>query len=607
MNRLIWILIISCFFCFLFAEERDSLFYAEPCEGFLPLTITLHHEYAGYVDEYYPLGYRFTNTLTGDITEVIFTDQDIQVTLDKSGYYNVGFYSLYPIINGDYYEWETLEEINNYIRIKGVSFDISDIAGSIPHIVNVNSFCELDDTAIYNWDFDNDQVVDSQEPNPVFTYNTPGEFTINLQVQAGEESFNSESYQIIKVTEPFLDLPYQFSIPFTDNFLSQEENREISLIDYNLDGEDDFYIKVTKQPNKFLTIVTKENEILFQEDIDNHQHLDITVYNDNIYRTFYSEGVFTVTNMTTQQSNSIAIDLPEDDVFDVGTFITDSGSIYFCVGLINNYEPYSYNSKTSIYELVDTQLIPVGEVEFGGYRFLKNNITSRVFYWGDPDGNPIYSYIYHKISDIGNITPIGNSGVFTYVNSTNTYVFDNQSSTISNYYYNDTEMLVRFSGNDFNLSSMSQEVLLYHTTDLVPFYTLTSNEQLIVFVRNNDQLDVYTDGSDFVPVSEEYINPVISNNTLSNYPNPFNNSGHNRNAFTTISFELAEQSDGSLSVFNLKGQMIKKWDLVNLSKGENSIIWDGKDNHSNSVPSGIYFYQLRTSDTVQTKKMMLIK
>ena len=112
---------------------------------------------------------------------------------------------------------------------------------------------------------------------------------------------------------------------------------------------------------------------------------------------------------------------------------------------------------------------------------------------------------------------------------------------------------------------------------------------------------------EYQDVSSDDQEEVVGSYQLSAYPNPFNNSGHNRNAFTTISFELAEQSNGSLSVFNLKGQMIKKWDLVNLSKGENSIIWDGKDSNSNSVPSGIYFYQLRTSDTVQTKKMMLIK
>ena len=49
--------------------------------------------------------------------------------------------------------------------------------------------------------------------------------------------------------------------------------------------------------------------------------------------------------------------------------------------------------------------------------------------------------------------------------------------------------------------------------------------------------------------------------------------------------------------------------LVNEEKlpGNYNIIWDGKDNSGREVSSGIYFYQLKTKDYTDTKKMVLVR
>jgi flagellar hook assembly protein FlgD len=89
-----------------------------------------------------------------------------------------------------------------------------------------------------------------------------------------------------------------------------------------------------------------------------------------------------------------------------------------------------------------------------------------------------------------------------------------------------------------------------------------------------------------------------------NYPNPFNPS-------TKIIFNIPYQGSMNdvidLSVFNLKGQKITT--LVNsvLSAGSYRVDWDGKNNLGNPVPSGIYFYILRTASFQTTRKMMLIR
>lgn len=86
---------------------------------------------------------------------------------------------------------------------------------------------------------------------------------------------------------------------------------------------------------------------------------------------------------------------------------------------------------------------------------------------------------------------------------------------------------------------------------------------------------------------------------LGNYPNPFNPE-------TTISFSLtAEDAQNAvLEIYNLKGQLIQTYELA---RGQNQIIWDGKNSNDLPVTSGIYFYQLRAGDYSAMKKMILLQ
>lgn len=43
------------------------------------------------------------------------------------------------------------------------------------------------------------------------------------------------------------------------------------------------------------------------------------------------------------------------------------------------------------------------------------------------------------------------------------------------------------------------------------------------------------------------------------------------------------------------------------TQGEHSISWNGIDNSGNKVGGGLYLYQVKTGDFVQTKKMVLVK
>jgi len=44
-----------------------------------------------------------------------------------------------------------------------------------------------------------------------------------------------------------------------------------------------------------------------------------------------------------------------------------------------------------------------------------------------------------------------------------------------------------------------------------------------------------------------------------------------------------------------------------LSAGQHSVVWDGRDGNNLPVGSGIYFYKLKTDNFEKTRKMILMK
>ncbi len=108
--------------------------------------------------------------------------------------------------------------------------------------------------------------------------------------------------------------------------------------------------------------------------------------------------------------------------------------------------------------------------------------------------------------------------------------------------------------------------------------------------------------SNSVPAEDIIIDsPQSSFATLySAYPNPFNPS-------TTISFDLKNHEEVKINIYNIKGHLVKR--LVNkvYDKGRYSVIWDGKDSQGTPCGNGIYFFQMLTDNTIQTKKMIMMK
>jgi flagellar hook assembly protein FlgD len=84
------------------------------------------------------------------------------------------------------------------------------------------------------------------------------------------------------------------------------------------------------------------------------------------------------------------------------------------------------------------------------------------------------------------------------------------------------------------------------------------------------------------------------------YPNPFNPT-------TAISYQLPEESEVELIIYNIKGQLIKTLSNELKPAGDHSVIWDSRDYNQKPVSSGIYFYKLKAGDFQRVRKMILLR
>lgn len=85
-----------------------------------------------------------------------------------------------------------------------------------------------------------------------------------------------------------------------------------------------------------------------------------------------------------------------------------------------------------------------------------------------------------------------------------------------------------------------------------------------------------------------------------NHPNPFNSS-------TMISFYLPKSTQISLHIFDSLGRLIYTFVDQRLPQGSYNFVWNGINNEGMPMPSGLYFYKLKTLEFNSVRKLLLIK
>ena len=92
---------------------------------------------------------------------------------------------------------------------------------------------------------------------------------------------------------------------------------------------------------------------------------------------------------------------------------------------------------------------------------------------------------------------------------------------------------------------------------------------------------------------------------LPNYPNPFNPE-------TWIPYQLAEPTEVTISIYTADGKLVRILQLGNQYAGlyqsrSRAAYWDGKNENSEAVASGVYFYTLAAGDFTATRRMLILK
>jgi endonuclease I len=93
--------------------------------------------------------------------------------------------------------------------------------------------------------------------------------------------------------------------------------------------------------------------------------------------------------------------------------------------------------------------------------------------------------------------------------------------------------------------------------------------------------------------------PIITGLT-SVYPNPFNPE-------TRVEFSVKDETKVLITVFNVKGQLIKTLVDRNVIPGKHYAVWDGKDGNNKSCGSGVYLIKMDAGNKSSAKRAILLK
>jgi hypothetical protein len=111
-------------------------------------------------------------------------------------------------------------------------------------------------------------------------------------------------------------------------------------------------------------------------------------------------------------------------------------------------------------------------------------------------------------------------------------------------------------------------------------------------------------------VERAYLNTLIELRPVKtalfqNYPNPFNPD-------TWIPYQIAQDAQVKIEIFNITGKLVRRIELGDQAAGwyvtkDKAAYWDGCNETGEVVSSGIYFYKLRAGNYSAVRKLLIVK
>jgi peptidase C25-like protein/flagellar hook capping protein FlgD len=116
----------------------------------------------------------------------------------------------------------------------------------------------------------------------------------------------------------------------------------------------------------------------------------------------------------------------------------------------------------------------------------------------------------------------------------------------------------------------------------------------------NETAIKFTTEAPVVTVSVEENSGVKVAKLEQNVPNPFSIN-------TSINYLVSEKSLITLRIYNINGELVKTLQNGIQLTGNYSVAWDGTNDKGVELSSGMYFYSLSTANSIDTRKMFMIR
>ncbi len=139
---------------------------------------------------------------------------------------------------------------------------------------------------------------------------------------------------------------------------------------------------------------------------------------------------------------------------------------------------------------------------------------------------------------------------------------------------------------DSNLPNGTYE---YHMTAIYnnPLsYSASSNNVTVEVTQSTDNHD--------------QMSPALTTKLMPAYPNPFR-------ANSTLHYTLAEKGNVDISIYDIRGRVVKTLFQGVKDSGEYNVNWDGSDENGIPAANGVYLCRMQASGKTSTVRMVLVK
>jgi len=198
---------------------------------------------------------------------------------------------------------------------------------------------------------------------------------------------------------------------------------------------------------------------------------------------------------------------------------------------------------------------------------------------------PIFPTIIPNVTTINNLSENSPELVNIIWNRDNNYLLDT-----SNFVNASFSLLQEFENKEVGLYQSLEDLKTQWGNQEINDSTITS------FINQNATSALNFSTEIFYNLTPNEDNEVVPAQSLQVYPNPFQ-------TVLTIKTKTASKAKGQVSIYNLKGQLVKTIS----SALDNNYSWNGKDNKNDNLPNGVYLIKYESAVESVVQKVVLLK